>query len=102
MATTSDLIRAIDGSLWAISAEADFLPELAADWDQEDAYTRAEWENEWDVLFMRLRGLDDAYHSGEMTEEQRARYHELRAKLRNLLPLFERLGLPRPAIPLDP
>ena len=101
MATTTELTRYIDASLWAIGAEADFLPELAEDWE-EDPYNRATWENEWDVLFMRLGDLDDAYRAGEMSDEQRTRYQALRAKLRERLPLFERLRLPLPSIPLDP
>ncbi len=102
MATTTELTQYIDRSLWAIGAEADFLPELASDWDPEDPYNRAEWENEWDVLFMRLSGLDHAYHAGEMSEEQQERYQALRAKLRDLQPLFEQLRLPLPSIPLEP
>ena len=101
MATTADLMRDIDAGLWAIGAEADFLPELAGGWE-ENPYNRATWENEWEVLFMRLGDLDDAYRAGEMTAEQQERYRALRTKLRALLPLFEQLRLPLPSIPLDP
>jgi hypothetical protein len=101
MATTTELTRYIDASLWAIGAEADFLPELAEDWEK-DPYNRATWENEWDVLFMRLSGLDDAYRAGEMTAEQQECYQALRAKLSELLPLFEQLRLPLPSTSLDP
>ncbi len=51
---------------------------------------------------MRLSGLDHAYHAGEMSEEQQERYQALRAKLRDLQPLFEQLRLPLPSIPLEP
>ena len=101
MATTTELSQYIDRTLWAISAEADFLPELAEDWE-EDPYNRAAWENEWDLLFMRLSDLDDAYRAGEMTAEQQERYQTLRTKLRELSPLFEQLRLPLPSIPLEP
>src|SRR5215210_8053235 len=86
MATTTELSRNLDSSLCAIAAEADLLPELASDRDPENPYTRADRENEWDVLFMRLGDLDDARHAGERTVAQRARYQALRAKLRDLLP----------------
>ena len=101
MATTTELTRYIDSTLWAIGAEADFLPQLAEDWE-EDRVNRATWENEWDVLFMRLSDLDDAYRAGEMTAEQQERYKSLRTKLRELLPHFEQLRLPLPSIPLEP
>ena len=101
MATTTELTRYIDASLWAIGAEADFLPELAEDWEA-DPINRATWENEWDVLFMRLSDLDDVYRAGEMTAEQQERYQALRTRLRGLLPLFEQLRLPLPSIPLEP
>ena len=102
MATTADLMRDIDIGLWEITAEADFLPELAIGWDQESAVERDVWYLEWRELLARLSALEAAYRAQAMTEEQQARYCELRAKLRTHLPLFERLGLPRPAIPLDP
>lgn len=99
MATTPALTRELDTALWAIEAEADFLPELAELWGQEHPASKATWASEWDVLMMRLTGLDEAYRAGAMSAAQRARYRALRATLRERLPLLERLGLPLPAAP---
>jgi hypothetical protein len=100
MATTPALSQEVDAALWAIEAEADFLPELAELWDREHPASQATWVSEWDVLLMRLAGLDEAYRAGAMTPAQRERYRALRATLRERLPLLERLGLPLPAMPL--
>ncbi|HEX5503767.1 MAG TPA: hypothetical protein VFW96_14180 [Thermomicrobiales bacterium] len=99
MATTRDLTRRIDASLGEIAAEVDFLPELAEDWAAEDEVNRVTWLLEWEELMSRLAGLDEAYHAGTMTTEQRKRYRALRATLRELLPLLARLGLPLPPAP---
>src|SRR5947209_20130348 len=47
MATTPKLTGTIDIALHAIGAEADFLPELAAMWDEESPANRADWDIEW-------------------------------------------------------
>jgi hypothetical protein len=100
MAATPKLTE-IDAALWEVTAEADFLPELAELWEQENDVSRATWRAEWYELVMRLRGLEDAYRGGEMTEEQQARYQALCAKLRELLPLFRQLDLTLPSDTLD-
>ncbi|HEX5503765.1 MAG TPA: hypothetical protein VFW96_14170 [Thermomicrobiales bacterium] len=99
MATTPTLSQEVDAALWAVEAEADFLPELAELWDREHPASKATWVSEWDVLMMRLAGLDEAHRAGAMTAAQRARYHALRAALRERRPLLARLGLPLPPAP---
>ncbi|HET8632125.1 MAG TPA: hypothetical protein VFL91_32260 [Thermomicrobiales bacterium] len=99
MATTPALSQEVDAAVWAIEAEADFLPELAELWDREHPASKATWVSEWDVLVSRLAGLDEACRAGAMTAAQRERYRTLRATLSTRLPLLARLGLPLPAVP---
>jgi len=101
MATTPKLTGTIDIALHAIGAEADFLPELAAMWDEESPANRADWDIEWTDLMARLEDLEGAYRAGAMTAEQQERYCTLRRNLRAQLPLLERLGLSIPHVPLE-
>ena len=101
MATTPNLARTIDIGLHAIDAEADFLPELAATWDDESDLNRYVWYSEWHELMARLEDLEEAYRAGTMTAEQRERYRLLRQKLRTYLPLLQQLGLTTPSVPLE-
>ena len=80
-ATTTWLTRHIDTTLWAFDAEGDYLPQPAGG-SEEDRINRATWGNEWDVLFMRLDGLEGAYRASEMTAEQQERYQTIRTRLR--------------------
>ena len=101
MATTTDLTQRIDLNLWAITAETDFLPELAELWADESDTNRYVWYIEWQDLMMRLAGPGGCYRSSMMTAEQQERYHTLRQKLRTHLPLLTQLGLTTPSVPLE-
>lgn len=91
----------IDSNLHAVSAEADFLPDLAALWDGETDLQRDVFYLEWRDLMARLEGLDHAYRGGEMTAEQQTRFLTLRQTLRSHLALLKRMDLPLPTVPLD-
>ncbi|MBI4491869.1 MAG: hypothetical protein HY690_03645 [Chloroflexi bacterium] len=97
MATTPDVSRRIDIDLRSLTAETDFLPELAADWGEECENSRANWYLEWRDLLARLLQLDQAYRTGCMSAEQRQRYRALLSKLREFLPHLHLVGvLPLP------
>ncbi len=49
----------------------------------------------------RLMRLEHYYRAGELTKDQERRYRELRRELEKATPLAERLGLGRPAVPLE-
>ena len=101
MATTSELTQRIETVLHGVTAETDFLPELAAFWEDESDANRYVWYVEWRELMARLEDVEAAYRAGAMTDEQRERYHTLRQKLRTHLPLLEQLGLTTPSVPLE-
>ncbi len=101
MATTSNLTQRIETVLHGVTAETDFLPELAASWEDESDVNRYVWYVEWRELMARLEDVEAAYRAGAMTAEQQARYHTLRQKLRTHLPLLEQLGLTTPSVPLE-
>jgi hypothetical protein len=90
-----------DTRLRESEAEVDFLPELVELWAEESPVARATWYLEWWELMSRLEALEGAYRGEVMTPEQRYGYRILRRKLRDALPLLERLDLPLPTTPLD-
>ncbi len=101
MATTSELTQRIETVLHGVTAETGFLPELADFWEDESDANRYVWYVEWRELMARLEDVEAAYRAGAMTEEQQARYRNLRQKLRTHLPLLTQLGLTPPSVPLE-
>lgn len=92
----------VDASLRDIWAEVEFLPELALLWPDEAEPAQVAYLLEWDELMARLRGLERAYRAGRMTPEQAARYLALLRRLKETLPIVERLGFTRPRVSLEP
>ena len=101
MVRTASVSSQIDARLKEIAAEVEFLPELAALWAEESATNRDVWYLEWRELMARLQELDRAYRGGVMDERQREQYQALRRTLQEHLPLFRRLDLPLPSVPLE-
>ena len=102
MATTAAaLAERIDASLKEIAAEAAFLPDLAAGWQNEDHVNRDVWYLEWRELMGRLAGLHRKYRACYMNPHQREHYRALRRLLRDRLPILHALDLPLPPVSLD-
>ena len=93
-----------DRAFQCVLAELRFLPELEEDQrengvdDSDDAYAYY-WMSE--VMDDALLYLEGASARGELTDEQQARYRELKAALKAELPRIERLGLMAPPVALD-
>lgn len=102
MATMADVIGRIDLNLRSINAEADFLPQLAVQWETESDSNRYVWYVEWRDLMSRLEELDRANQANVMSPEQRARYMNLLSKLRAAAPTLQCLDLPLPTVVLTP
>ena len=102
MAAPTTVARRIDASLRDLEAEVSFLPQLAGYWPEESETAQISYMLEWDELMDRLRGLERAYRSGQMTPEQAERYRRLLERLAELLPIIERMGFARPPVPLEP
>lgn len=58
--------------------------------------TLSNWEYDMDGM-VRLEGL---YRDGELSREQEDFYRRIKASLKDRMPHIERLGLPRPPVPL--
>lgn len=94
----------VDQDLEVVLAELTDLPERAEeDWDPERVNDEQDaYESEWASFALGMMdGLEHAYASGGMSAEQEGRYAELKALLRERMPLIERYGLERPRVPLD-
>lgn len=102
MATTTRINSRIETGLHALIAEVDWLPNTADEWETLSDTEQVSISLDWDHLIATyLTELDEFYHAGKMTAEQRERYHLLLHKLRDAQPIFERLNLYRPTISLD-
>jgi hypothetical protein len=78
------------------------LADVAADWPKLSDAERASWSLDWDQVMGSLEAvLDPAYRAGSMTPDQQGRYQDLLCRLRGETPTLARLGLQRPAIPLE-
>lgn len=108
MAAPPTVIRTgdpIDLMLEDVSVSLADLPSILEDQERGELS-----EHERDVLSMEwirevhhLRHiLDPAYRSGRMTPAQQERYRALLARLKDAMPIIERLDFALPQVPLEP
>lgn len=76
------------------------LAEVAAEWDCLDGGEQESWSLDWSNEMSGLERLARQAGAGLLTPSQYVRYQELLRKLREGLPLVQRLGLYRPEVPL--
>lgn len=86
-----------------ILAQTKVLRELASDPDKaQDSARVYDFSIRWGALLSgRLERLAYYHRRGELTHDEQVCYAGLRSELREVLPLVERLGIGRPAVPLD-
>ena len=102
MATATEVSERIDRTILYLSAELDDLPNVVAEWDALPGWNRAPVAIDWDnMLAGMLPELDRYACSGELSSKQHEQYRELRRKLREALPLIERLDFHRPTVALQ-
>lgn len=102
MAPTAGLSARIDLDLDALFYELEDLIELAEIWDEEPDHMQYAEMLTWDSCMSTLSlDRDPAYHSGQMTLEQQARYRDLLRRLKEVLPILQNLGFSRPSVSLD-
>lgn len=84
-----------------ISEAVEALRDLASDPDRDGSRVY-DFSIRWGVLMSgRLKRLEHYYRAGQLTGEQERRYRGLRRELKDATPRIERLGISRPAVPLD-
>ena len=72
----------------------DELTEVAEEWQEMPDGERTSWSLDWDqVMGSDLPEIEQYYRCGKLTAEQRARYRDLRRRLKAALPTIERLNL---------
>ncbi|MCM8750497.1 hypothetical protein NET02_15215 [Thermomicrobiaceae bacterium CFH 74404] len=104
MATSAPLTTDIETELEMFAHAIADLYRLQEDWDGDpnDPWHYSEMLA-WRRNLTRLeRYLDGPYRTGQMTPEQVARYRALLVRLKEALPIIERLGFPKPTISLEP
>lgn len=94
MATTTEIADRIERDLYALHAELEWLPNTVAEWDETADWERASISLDWDHLLCDYLGeLQRFWHDRAMTADQEVRYQDLVRRLRDAMPLFDRLGL---------
>lgn len=102
MATKTDTARRADRDLGALLAGVGDLLDVAKEWEELSDEERAEESLYWDHYMADfLPELDEYYRAGHLSEEQHERYEELRSKLKEALPVIEKLNFYQPPAPLD-
>lgn len=102
MAQTANVRLRVELKLRALLGSLDDLAEVAATWDSLSELDQVDFSLQWDHLMADyLTELDEYYWGGEMTPEQQEHYRELLCKLKEALPLIERLNLYRPPVLLE-
>ena len=102
MATTPAIKDRVERRLDLLLAEVEELPSTHAEWDELEDWERTSMSLEWSHLMADyLPQLDGQYRAGELAPEQQARYQDLLRKLKETLPIVERLNLYRPPVSLE-
>ena len=86
----------INEDLRIMGIELDELPEAAEDWPDMTDVHQDSFASDWSNTIGGVQVMETARLSGGLTEAQSARFGLLKARLRELLPTIDRLGLARP------
>jgi hypothetical protein len=89
---TEETIRRLDHLLFVSKSQWEWLAEVEArfeDWDPDD---QEAFVLEWAIEEERLEDLEECHRRGAMTEEQAARYEELKKLVSRNRPIIERLA----------
>ena len=102
MVTTTEIALRAERDLLALLTEIDDLSAVAEEWPATLDGERASIALDCDHLMATyLKELNGYWRAGQLSAEQEARYAVVRRKLREAMPLIERLDFYRPPVPLD-
>jgi hypothetical protein len=92
-----------DVTLWLkfVGDAFDLLPGLYARWDTLTQDERDDQDLAWTQYIAQLEWLDQVARAGTMTTDQQVAYEALLAKIRQTLPLIDKMGLVPPTVSLD-
>ena len=90
----------IDRDIEMISAALEGLRQLASDeYSAQDNAKIYDFSIRWGVLLAgRLERLEHYDHAGDLSQDQKRRYRELRRELDKAAPQADRLGIARPNV----
>lgn len=102
MATETTREERIELRLNALLASVADLPDIAEEWCALGDAERTSLSLDWDHLMADyLTELDIDYEDGKMAGGQQTRYRQLLRKLKEIMPIIQRLDWYRPTIALD-
>ena len=96
MASTPDVNRWAEITLWAIGYLLEDIQDRAPDWDDRPEGERADFFLEWEGLLNRLDGVIQDDRDSTLTDEQRHRLRELAERLQASRDVILRIGLDYP------
>lgn len=101
MAATTERSRRIDLDLDAVRADVEDLPEVERGWGTESEPNQRAWRMEWWDVMGRVQSLHEAYTAGQMSDVQQQQYRALLDRVREMIPIIERLQLALPPVSLE-
>ena len=101
MATATDTRQRALMYLKTLELMVNDLPEVAQEWGELSDGERESWSLDWGNEMAGLGRLAQYVADGALDAGERARYRRVLRKLKDALPIVERLDLRRPPIPLE-
>ena len=98
MATATDAQQRAATSLKTVELMLGDLLDVAAEWESLNAGEREGWSLDWSNEMSGLERLARDTGEGLLTPTQEERYHALLARIEQVVPTIERLGLYRPSV----
>jgi hypothetical protein len=96
MASTPDVNRWAETTLWAVGCMLEDIHDRAPDWDERPEDERADFFLEWEGLLNRLEGVVDDDRAGSLTDEQHQELRQLAQRLATSRDVIMRIGLDFP------
>lgn len=90
----------LKASIDVVRAEVGNFEDLAPGWDDLYPDDQTDFEIDWSDAMAALREVEGARAAGELSEDEEREYGPVRARVVAMLPTIERLGIPKPGVPL--
>ncbi len=102
MAQKTGIIQRAERDLDAINSFIDDLPELAEEWDTLEEWDTVSESLYWDHLMADyLAELDGYYRINMLSTAQQKSYRKLIKRLKEVMPIIEKLNWYRPPVSLN-
>jgi len=98
MASTPDVNKWAEITLWAIDCMLQDIHDRAPDWDERPGDERDDFYLEWEALMNRLDSTIEDDRAGTLTSQHRRELRELAGRLEGSREVIRQLGLVYPEL----